>query len=68
MKCTYCADTGSYSKSLYEHLDCTKCDTAIERSKLSHWAALQNIHGVHPITLWLIYQHGKQAAETKEEK
>ena len=60
MTCVHCKDTGSLSKDADGHLDCTHCETAIERVKLEAWAA-EHAPDCPSWDLWPIYQHGKAA-------
>lgn len=63
MTCPCCADTGSLSKDLDGLLDCTRCDAAAERAILEAWSRELRLY-CDLRSLWLIYQHGKQAASS----
>jgi hypothetical protein len=65
MNCEFCNDTGSLSKEAWGHLDCTRCDAAIERVKLEVWAKKCGLDTYDTAGLWTIYQHGKQAGATE---
>lgn len=62
MNCDHCLDTGNVNGDIDGMLDCTRCDTAAERSVLEAWARAQRVH-CDLRSLWLIYQHGKRAAQ-----
>lgn len=62
VQCTHCNDTGSLSKDIEGQMDCVYCDVAGERAGLEIWALRNGIRaGI--ADLWLIYQHGKDAAK-----
>jgi hypothetical protein len=61
MSCAHCANTGSLSKDLHGHLDCTRCNVASERALVEHWVR-QNTPNCNPTDAWLIYGLGKVAA------
>ena len=58
MICAHCNDTGSLSKSLLGHLDCTRCEAAGERAVLEHWVRTEQLL-CPPTDAWRIYRHGK---------
>ena len=62
MNCVHCDDTGSLSKDLHGYLDCARCGVADERAALGNWL-LDNAQNCDDVSAWLIYQHGKAAAQ-----
>lgn len=66
-ECEKCHDTGSLSKDIEGSTDCVYCGAARERAELELWALRNGIRaGIGD--LWLIYQHGKQAAHKHKKK
>lgn len=68
MICTHCDGTGSLSKQLYGHQDCTNCDTADKRMELDEWCRANVPPFANKSTAaWLIYQHAKAEEQAKAE-
>jgi hypothetical protein len=69
IKCTYCNDTGSSSRTLSGHLDCGYCDVAVERAQFEAIVDRSSLN-IRAL-LWTTYQMGKQdavlEAQTKKE-
>jgi hypothetical protein len=58
MNCPHCNDTGSLSKDIGGHLDCSYCLAAQQRTALEAWyRAVRNQYDVIDL-LWLAFQRG----------
>lgn len=64
-KCSTCNDTGSTSKHMNGHMDCTSCDAATERAALEAFIEKMPAMDDHELT-WAIHQRALAMAPKQE--